>query len=128
MPDYIQNNNNYRWSPDEILELIDLIKERPCLWNVNSTEYRDKTKKEIALNYLADKFNVTNEHVKTKIHTLRTQYTHERKKIKKRESETGHPCTALWQYYNNLNFMFNQKSEYDGDDSQVIVDYRMFCK
>lgn len=122
MPQFLQNNN-YRWNPDEVLELINTVKEHSCLWDMNNKDYRNRAKKESAISYIASKFDVTAEHVKMKIHTLRTQYTNERRKLKKKELEKGVICTPSWQYYDSLHFMFNHNI----DEHSPLVKYAFIC-
>ena len=46
------------WTDDKVLELIELYRARPNLWNCKLAEYKDKNKRHDALNELATHFKV----------------------------------------------------------------------
>lgn len=100
-----------KWKPKQIIYLIELIKEKPCLWNVNVKDYRDKSKRHKALMDIAKRFHVSTEQIKKKLFNMRIQYMHERRKLQRIERETGEQCKPVWQYYNNLHFIYENNCE-----------------
>lgn len=100
-----------KWKPKQIIQLIKLFKERPCLWNVNVQEYRDKSKRHKELTYIAKEFNVSNEQIKKKLFNMRIQYMHERRKLQRIERETGEYCKPIWQYYDYLHFIYENNND-----------------
>ena len=59
------------WTTDTIVELIEDLQMRRCLWDVSSSEYKDRGKKQAALAELAQKYGVTTLEMDKKIHTLK---------------------------------------------------------
>ncbi|XP_068083489.1 uncharacterized protein [Anabrus simplex] len=78
------------WNKDITLDLINDIIERPCLWDVSSKEYRDKTKKADSFQELEIMYNCSRECIEKKLASLRSQYSRELQKVQKsRKSWAG---------------------------------------
>ena len=70
-------------------------------------EYRDRIKKEQSLSAIASHFKTNVKEISRKIHNLRSQYTNERTKQRKR-AESGAAGTASqkkWQHFDSLDFL-----------------------
>lgn len=104
---------NIKWKSEDTLQLITLIEENECLWNVELVEFRDRVKREKAVCNIAGILKVPAEEVKKKIHSLRTQYTNERSKMKKFKSGDGTTDSYItkWEFYNVLQFMFQHSAK-----------------
>ena len=73
---------NIHWSRQETIQLIDLYRQYPCLWNVKSDKYKDRGKRVAALMAIAEELRKTcaaiiTGDIKWKIETLRTQHRRE---------------------------------------------------
>ena len=69
-----------------IVEFIELYRSEPCLWQVKSEEYHDRTKKDVAYSKLVKKLeelepDATKKSVLMKINSLRSAYRKEKKKV-----------------------------------------------
>ena len=69
-----------------IVEFIELYRSEPCLWQVKSEEYHDRTKKDVAYSKLVKKLeelepDATKKSVLMKINSLRSAYHKEKKKV-----------------------------------------------
>nr|CAH7745742.1 unnamed protein product [Callosobruchus chinensis] len=53
--------------------LIENFELYPGLWNVYTTEFKDRIKKQNALQKLADLFSTSTAEIQRKLHNLRTQ-------------------------------------------------------
>jgi hypothetical protein len=81
--------NKKLWNDGEVKLLIATYKENPILWDVHSTNYRDRTKEQATLQTIATKFNTDCGEITRKLHNLRSQFMQEVKKIKKEETWRG---------------------------------------
>ena len=62
-----------RWSDAEVDRLIELLEERPCLWDVFCKEYRVREKRERAYEEIENELEIDLNDIKTKIVGLRSQ-------------------------------------------------------
>ena len=89
------------WADEEISLLIDMLEEKPCLWDVTKRDV-----KEIA--YTEISFLDTNiESIKAKISGLRAQLGREVAKVNKTKSgqSTGEFYASSWIHYDRLSFL-----------------------
>lgn len=94
------------WSMTDTNQLIFMYENRPELWNVKSKHYKNRMKKQYALNEMAETFSVTIEEVYRKLHNLRTQFNNEIRKGKKFSDEAnGEVFISRWPYFNQLKFL-----------------------
>jgi hypothetical protein len=99
--------NKKLWNDGEVKLLIATYEENPILWDVHSTNYRDRTKKQATLQTIATKFNTDCGEITRKLHNLRSQFMQEVKKIKKKKSGEGldEVYISNWPYYSALKFI-----------------------
>ncbi|XP_049763449.1 uncharacterized protein LOC126092072 isoform X2 [Schistocerca cancellata] len=104
---------------DFLLQFISLYREFPELWKIGSEGYRDKKKRALAINKIAEVLRlsqpyITREDVKRKINILRTTYNRESNKIRKSKQYASSPgeiyVPKLW-YFTELSFLDNQLEE-----------------
>ena len=76
------------WMDEEISLLIDMLEEKPCLWDVFDKEYTKRDVKEIAYTEIASSLDTNIEPIKAKInrHGLRGQLGREEAKVNKTKS------------------------------------------
>ena len=76
------------WMDEEISLLIDMLEEKPCLWDVFDKEYTKRDVKEIAYTEIASSLDTNIEPIKVKInrHGLRGQLGREVAKVNKTKS------------------------------------------
>ena len=79
-------NGKKKWTDDEIQDLIELLEEKPCLWDIFSKEYTKGEVKERAYAELAEHFDSSSATAKAKINALRTQLGREMAKESKTKS------------------------------------------
>ena len=84
-----QTITSKKWSEEETKALISKFELLPSLWDVHSTEYKNRTVKQRELAELAADFGVDAAEVQRKLHILRSQYQQELKKINVRKSGQG---------------------------------------
>lgn len=95
------------WTTEKTLSLIEVFHNTPNLWDVHSTDYRDKARKKMALNKIAEQLGVPAFDVEKKIHNLKTQFYREHKKVKtdgNGESSGG----STWFAYKPLMFLHHR--------------------
>lgn len=107
--------NTRYWSDAQTSELIQLIEKNECLWNTNHPNYRDRTKRGLALAKMAIKLKHSAKQVRTKIKNLRSQYSTIRVKMAKTPTKK-----SPWKYYSALNFMFGNSDDINYDDAMDV--------
>ena len=100
-------NGKKKWTVDEVQDLIELLEEKPCLWNSFSNEYTKKEVKERAYRELAEHFGSSSAIVKTKINASRKQLGREMAKESKAKSgeATGEKYVSKLMFYEQLKFL-----------------------
>ena len=95
------------WTDEEIPLLIDVLEEKPYLWDAFDKEDTKRDVKEIAYTEIATFLDTNIESIKAKINGLRTQLGREVakvNKIKNRES-TDELYASSWIHYDRLSFL-----------------------
>ena len=100
-------NGKKKWTDDEIQDLIELLEEKPCLWDIFSKEYTKGEVKERAYAELAEHFDSSPATAKAKINALRTQLGREMAKESKTKSglATDEKYVSKWMFYEQLKFL-----------------------
>lgn len=74
----------FKWKDDHTSLILNLLQERPCLWNSKVEEYKYSSNRERALKEIIEALNlpgVTVDDLKAKIKTIRTRYSSELSKV-----------------------------------------------
>ena len=87
--------------------LIELLKERPSLWDVFNKDYSKCDIKNTAYKEIAEVFGCNMTSIKDNINGLRAQYGREMVKENTRKSEesTGELYVSNWTHYQSLAFL-----------------------
>ena len=95
------------WTDEEISLLIDMLEEKPCLWDVFDKEYTKRDVKEIAYTEIASSLDTNIESIKAKINGLRAQLGREVAKVNKTKSgqSTDELYASSWIHYDRLSFL-----------------------
>ncbi|KAG6443054.1 uncharacterized protein LOC115455727 [Manduca sexta] len=104
------------WSNDRVLQLIELYQNCGCLWDSTDYDYKNKLKKRDAWNTISKILDLPLKEVESKIHTLRSQFTRERKKLK---SSNKPGCAITWFAYEPLQFLLKCESSASGKESTL---------
>ncbi|KAF5278921.1 hypothetical protein FQR65_LT15496 [Abscondita terminalis] len=99
-----------------IVDFIAIYRSEPCLWQVKSHDYHDRTKKDAAYAKLAKKLDevepgATKKSVISKINSLRCAFRKEKKKVeasKKSGASTDSIYKPVLWYYDLLDFLQDQ--------------------
>lgn len=111
------------WSKTFLTEFLELYKENPALWKVESSEYKNRLLKNGAYGVMIKKLkevdpNATRDSVKRKIDSIRGSYRKEAKKVKLsiKEGAVGDDIykPKLW-YYELLKFLEDKTVPGDKD-------------
>ena len=96
-----------KWSDLEVDQLVDLLKERICLWDIFSKDYHLRDKKERAYLEMAEKLGIAVVDIKAKIIGLQAQLGREIAKTK--STKSGQAVTdsykSNWIYSEKLQFL-----------------------
>lgn len=98
------------WYREQTIQLIDLFRARPALWDTSSVHYRNKRMKNESLEQISSKLRCPKEEIAKKICTLRVQFSRENVKVK-RAREAGNVYNPKWFGYQLLCFL-NDQSRY----------------
>lgn len=95
------------WDVTQTEHLINLYQSKEALWNIKSSEFKNRDKKRAAWEELAEKLNVTADEIQRKIHNLRNQFNSELKKSLKRKSGDGADNIYIpkWVHFKQLMFL-----------------------
>ena len=96
-----------KWDSRETSSLIELIEQRPCLWNVNDRTYHSRVERERALNEIGDQIGVSAAECKSKFAILRGQLGREMAKVAKTRSgqATNDLYKPSWIFWDQLQFL-----------------------
>ncbi|RZF43561.1 hypothetical protein LSTR_LSTR012841 [Laodelphax striatellus] len=96
------------WNNAKVCELIELYRDRPILWDCRLKAYKDKNKKQDALQEIADTFGVDKQVVKKKIRNLVCHFLREVKRERdssKSGAGNSEVYKSKWFCYNNMIFL-----------------------
>ena len=96
-----------RWTEPEIDQLIDLLEEKDCLWDVNKKDYHLRNKRERAFEEMRNILDIDVAEIKAKITSLRAQLGREiaKTKAKKSGQGLGENYKSSWIYFDRLQFL-----------------------
>lgn len=97
-----------KMNKNDVIKLINLYKENPCLWDINSRLYKRHDFKSTAYENISQNMNLPVEVIKKKIKSLRNTYTTEKKKIetsKKSGSGFDELHESCLFYYEEFSFL-----------------------
>ena len=99
-------NGNKKWTDDEVQDLTELLKEKPCLLDIFSNEYTEREVKESAYAELVEHFDSSSAIVKAKINALTAQLGGGMAKESKTTSgqATDEKYVSKWIFYEQLKF------------------------
>jgi len=99
------------WYREQTIQLIDLFRNRPALWDTSSVHYRNKRMKNESLEQISAKLKCPKEEIAKKICTLRVQFSRENVKVKRARESGGAVYNPKWFGYQLLCFL-NDQSRY----------------
>lgn len=107
--------------------LIDALKDQPCLWDTSLAIYKDKLKKVEASKKLCSLFNLTIDELKKVLHSLRTSMTREVKRTQQDDT-----FVSKWKFYKSMEFLKeeilkglqNQESkEWTEEETEILIEF-----
>ena len=86
---------------------MDILKEKPCLWDVFDKEYTKRDAKEIVYTEIASSLDTNIESIKAKINGLRTQLGREVAKVNKTKGgqNTDELYASSWIHFDRLSYL-----------------------
>ncbi|XP_023303094.2 uncharacterized protein LOC111685087 [Lucilia cuprina] len=108
-----QNRKSSVWTREKINQLIDLYKKHECLWNHWHESYKNKEKRNRAIEDICTTLSVPKFEFGKKIHNLRNQFNTEMKKLEQRIEEAGvsfddaiaMDLRCKWSHFESLMFL-----------------------
>ena len=96
-----------KWTEGETTSLIDLLEERPCLWNIFEKSYHSRETREQGFEESQSTLNISMVDIKAKIVSLRAQLGREIAKTK--ATKSGQSLTdsykSSWIFWERLQFL-----------------------
>ncbi|XP_046686437.1 uncharacterized protein LOC124372114 [Homalodisca vitripennis] len=91
------------WSRETVMQLIDLYREQPVLWNPMDPDFKNKNLKNYAWNDISREIKASNTEVQAKVKTLLAQFQRE---LKKKKSGSGaDEYKSKWCYFKAMLFL-----------------------
>ena len=96
-----------KWTEPEIDQLIDLLEEKDCLWDVSKKDYHLRNKRERAFEEMRDILDIDVAEIKAKITSSRAQLGREIGKTKAEKSGQGlgENYKSTWIYFDRQQFL-----------------------
>lgn len=110
------------WTNAQVLELIEMYRLRPVLWNCRLSEYKDRNKRHDAFVEIADNFKTDKAEVEKKIKSLLTIFAREVKKVKdsqKSGAGSDEIYVSKWYCYSSLLFLRDRNAPRNTIDTKV---------
>lgn len=101
-----------RWTENDTLKFVSLYKECEVLWNFQDKNYKNRDKRNSALEYIRREMHIndlTVDIIKKKIKSIRDTYNLEKSKIKKYNTKSG---TSPDELYKTRLGWFNEASTF----------------
>lgn len=89
VPQAVQPRKTSVWTREKITQLIELYKEHNCLWNHWDESYKNKEKRNRAIEHICSILSISKFEFGKKIHNLRNQFNSEMKKLEQRLEAGG---------------------------------------
>ena len=117
------------WSYNDVADLISMYKSMPCLWEVNSPDYKDRNRRNECLDEMASRFSTSTCEITRKVHNLRSQFHSERQKLMKRKSIYGshHRAVSKWPHFDSLRFLKKSITKRFREEYLVILKLILLC-
>lgn len=94
--------SNTEWNQDQVIQLIELYRERPVLWDPTNPEFKNKNLKNNAWSEIAFAIKLAQSEVKLKIRYVIGQFQRE---FKKQKSGSGAEKKVKWFAFDYLLFL-----------------------
>lgn len=95
------------WTKEQCLQLIDLYKDLPNLWNPKHIDYKKKHKRHNSFIFISKKMKMPKVEIERKIKNLISHFWREYKKVNSKKSKAGEEdtYTSIWFGYQSFNFL-----------------------
>lgn len=108
-------------------EFIEIYREMPALWKVNSDAYKNKRLKQECYDRLTEKLreiepSATIDLTKRKINTFRSNYRREVNKVLNSKLKGGQPYNPSVWYYKHLEFLYEDETT-QGSEEQSMDEF-----
>ncbi|KAF5299150.1 hypothetical protein FQA39_LY02323 [Lamprigera yunnana] len=112
------------WTNAKVCELIELYRDRPVLWDCRLKEYKDRNKKQDALQEIADTFGVDKQVVEKKIKNVVCHFLREIKRERdssKSGAGNSDVYKSKWFCFNNMLFLKDRNTPKETTDTITQV-------
>ncbi|XP_063385469.1 uncharacterized protein LOC134671539 [Cydia fagiglandana] len=103
-----------------VLQLVQAYKNHDLLWDPSNPDFKNRTKKNDAWDDIANTVNIPRREVESKIHTLRSQFAREKKKISQSRKNGIELKYSSWFAYEPMKFLLKGETETDGIDNSEM--------
>ncbi|XP_063365098.1 uncharacterized protein LOC134653632 [Cydia amplana] len=103
-----------------VLQLVQAYKNHDLLWDPSNPDFKNRTKKNDAWDAIANTVNIPRREVESKIHTLRSQFAREKKKIAQMRKNGNDLRYSPWFAYEPMKFLLKGETEIAGFDSSEM--------
>lgn len=109
------------------IEFIEMYRDMPALWKVNSDAYKNKRLKQECYDKITKKLRelepaATIDLAKRKINTFRSNYRREVNKVLNSKLKGRSYNPSVW-YYKHLEFLYEDETQTQGDSEQTMDEF-----
>lgn len=126
----IQIKSERFWTTEETFRLIEIIENKPVLWDLRTKAYRNRNLKDAAFEEIGGLFKTCGNEIARKFHNLRSQFNEQKRKIKTKTSGQGADANfrTSWEYFNALKFIFDISPAESSKTISNVVSIILFIK
>lgn len=126
---YFMFSSVMEWTNDKVIQLIDMYRDRPVLWDCRLKDFRDRSKRIGALLEIVVRFGVEKDEIERKIKNLVCHFSRELKRERegiKSGASSDDAYKSKWFCYDSMLFLKNRNRPRRMTDSHNQVVHTIF--
>lgn len=112
------------WTNEKVLQLIEVYREHPLLWDCHLSEYKNRNRRADALNEIALSFGVDKTEIDRKIKNLLSHFARELKReanSTKSGSGSDNVYKSKWFAFDSMQFLRDRNKPRNTTDTEVSL-------
>lgn len=114
-------SSEVEWSREQVMQLIELYRQKRVLWNPSDADFKNKSLKNYALNEISSRMNIGKAEIVAKIKSLMGQFQRECRKSR----SLGDAYKIKWYAYDSLKFLKDKTTSRNTPEVDGSVEVRL---